>query len=114
MKRFLSLLLVVLILATSMLFLASCGKRIPNGTYVNNEIGATYVFKGRRFEYSGPVDRYGMTSGGFGNTRYEGVYKLKADTIEMTTQGKSTATIDSFSMGDSYVVIAGKKYTLTD
>ncbi len=114
MKKFVVLLLVASILACSMLFLVSCGERIPNGTYVNKELGATYVFEGRRFRYSGPADRYGMTSGGFGNTSYEGVYEIKSEKIEMKNNSSGFTSIDSFSMGDGYVVIAGTKYTKAD
>ena len=116
MKRILSLILAVAVLATMCLTFASCGKL--SGTYKNNGIfglaATELTFKGNKIT----IEMGGVTA--------EGTYKIKDDkiTIEITDENEDEATWSDilkifngehdFEKGDDYIKIGGTKYTKAD
>jgi len=115
MKRILSVVLAVAVLAALCLTFASCGL---SGTYKNNGLfglGATELtFKGSKVIVE------------MGGVEAEGTYKIKDDkiTIEFADENEDEATFadlfkllngeHDFEKGDDYIKIGGTKYTKAD
>ena len=115
MKRILSVVLAVAVLAALCLAFASCG---ISGTYKNNGLfglGATELtFKGSKITVE------------MGGVEAEGTYKIKDDkiTIEFADENEDEASWadlfkllngeHDFEKGDDYIKIGGTKYTKAD